>query len=248
MTERTGSTHRSLPWLRLFVEAVLIVGSILLALALDAWWDRVQEDRRRAELVEQLRQDFETTRARLAESIALADTVIAQLQGFLAAAHAPQPIPMDSLRFLASGVGRGIGFEPALSAYRSAVATGELRLIQGAQLIEAFVEFDEAMNGFDLHRRITADLFYLGATFELRKRLGMHAVLTRPPEELPAAFRLSETGYRALIREPDVFATMATVLTANRNIRDELGAADAAAQRILDGLRDHASRRDRSRP
>ena len=32
-----------IPWLRVFVEGVVIVGSILLALALDTWWDGVQE-------------------------------------------------------------------------------------------------------------------------------------------------------------------------------------------------------------
>jgi len=29
---------RQIPWLRVFVEGVVIVGSILLALAADAWW------------------------------------------------------------------------------------------------------------------------------------------------------------------------------------------------------------------
>jgi hypothetical protein len=31
---------RQIPWLRVFVEGVVIVASILLAFALDAWWDR----------------------------------------------------------------------------------------------------------------------------------------------------------------------------------------------------------------
>ncbi len=35
-----------IPWLRVFVEGVVIVGSILLALGLDAWWDGVQERQR----------------------------------------------------------------------------------------------------------------------------------------------------------------------------------------------------------
>ncbi len=32
-----------IPWLRVFVEGVVIVGSILLAFGIDAWWDGVQE-------------------------------------------------------------------------------------------------------------------------------------------------------------------------------------------------------------
>ncbi len=37
-----GST-RQIPWLRVFVEGVVIVGSILLAFGLQAWWDGRQE-------------------------------------------------------------------------------------------------------------------------------------------------------------------------------------------------------------
>ena len=33
-----------IPWLRVGVEGVVIVGSILLALALQAWWDGAQEN------------------------------------------------------------------------------------------------------------------------------------------------------------------------------------------------------------
>ncbi len=36
------SATKQIPWLRIFLEGVVIVGSILLALALQAWWDGVQ--------------------------------------------------------------------------------------------------------------------------------------------------------------------------------------------------------------
>lgn len=42
---------KNIPWLRVFVEGGVIVGSILLAFSLDAWWDR---QNREAELGEQL--------------------------------------------------------------------------------------------------------------------------------------------------------------------------------------------------
>ncbi len=32
-----------IPWLRVFVEGVVIVGSILLAFGSEAWWDESQE-------------------------------------------------------------------------------------------------------------------------------------------------------------------------------------------------------------
>jgi len=35
-----------IPWLGVFVEGVVIVGSILLAFGIDAWWDGRQERER----------------------------------------------------------------------------------------------------------------------------------------------------------------------------------------------------------
>ncbi len=35
-----------IPWPRVFVEGVVIVGSVLLAFGIEAWWDGVQEAER----------------------------------------------------------------------------------------------------------------------------------------------------------------------------------------------------------
>ena len=37
------SRAKQIPWMRVLVEGMVIVVSILLALALDAWWDGVKE-------------------------------------------------------------------------------------------------------------------------------------------------------------------------------------------------------------
>ena len=47
-----------IPWLRIAVEGVLIVVSILLAFGIDAWWDRNRDDDARRELVAALRAEF----------------------------------------------------------------------------------------------------------------------------------------------------------------------------------------------
>jgi len=44
-----------IPWRRIGVEAVVVVASILLALAGDAWWDGVQERTEERVLLETLR-------------------------------------------------------------------------------------------------------------------------------------------------------------------------------------------------
>ncbi len=48
-----------IPWLRVFVEGVVIVGSILLAFGLQAWWDGVQERIEEREIIERLISDVQ---------------------------------------------------------------------------------------------------------------------------------------------------------------------------------------------
>ena len=53
--------NQPIPWLRLGAESVAIVGSILLAFAIDAWWDaRVERTEEQAHLMA-LQDQFERT-------------------------------------------------------------------------------------------------------------------------------------------------------------------------------------------
>ncbi len=61
------SDEQKVPWLRLGLEAVAIVGSILLAFAIDAWWDAATEEQRERELLESLLDDFRRSKDDLAE-------------------------------------------------------------------------------------------------------------------------------------------------------------------------------------
>ena len=58
-----------IPWLRVFVEGVVIVASILLAFGLQAWWEGVQE-----------REEERATLERLAAEFGVVDSVLGQWQ------------------------------------------------------------------------------------------------------------------------------------------------------------------------
>ncbi len=53
----TQAFHK-VPWLRVFVEGAVIVGSILLAFGIDAWWEERQERKEERVALEALRQEF----------------------------------------------------------------------------------------------------------------------------------------------------------------------------------------------
>jgi len=52
------SNNQAIPWARLSAEAAAIVLSILVAFAIDAWWDRSQEERQLVATLETLEAEF----------------------------------------------------------------------------------------------------------------------------------------------------------------------------------------------
>ena len=52
------NTNQKIPWARLAVESAAIVGSILIAFAIDAWWEKQQEQRDERTYLTSLRQEL----------------------------------------------------------------------------------------------------------------------------------------------------------------------------------------------
>ena len=55
---------QEIPWSRFAAEAIVIVGSILLAFAIDAWWNERQSDRQKIEYLDRLEAAFEENQRR----------------------------------------------------------------------------------------------------------------------------------------------------------------------------------------
>ena len=227
---------QDIPWKRLSVEAAAIVASILLAFAIDAWWDGVQDSRQQAKLVTALKLDFETTQTRLDTSIEYADSLISRTDKFLQAANSGKLIPLDSLRYLGGGAFKKIDFEPALSAYEGAVATGKLGLIESPKLLEAITQFIQALDSYELHDRITADIHYLGPVWDLRREIGSLSALFDDPGAVPIRLQLTETESRQLYSSRLVTAAIEAVATANKSIVSNLRQMNEATTRILSEL------------
>ena len=61
------TANNNIPWKRLSVEAVAIVGSILLAFAIDAWWQERIEESREREILIALLDDFRNSMVNIEE-------------------------------------------------------------------------------------------------------------------------------------------------------------------------------------
>lgn len=224
------------PWAQFGFESVLIIVSILVAFSIDAWWDNRRAAHQKEELVSALVLDFETTRSMLAESIATSSDLNDRTAGFLTAVGKKEPATLESLRQLISGAFVKIDFEPSLSAFESAIATGKIELLDSPTLLKSITEFHQAVDYYELHDRIAADIFYLGPIWELRREVGSLRILFRDPVTYPERFRRSDEEYQKFFARPIVYAAIEVMLTAQRNSTNGLLKMDEAAGKILTEL------------
>jgi hypothetical protein len=141
-------------WSRIFAEGVAIVVSILLAFAIQAWWDDRSEDRLRKDTIEGLLDDFRANQLyatglrsfqQRAES---GNTLLVQaLDG---ADPGTEVVVSDSL--LVAAISAPL-FPPARATLDEILATGRLGLIRNQNLREAltaWLQVLERVNGHEM--------------------------------------------------------------------------------------------------
>jgi pimeloyl-ACP methyl ester carboxylesterase len=120
-----------IPWARIVAEGVAIVGSILLAFALDAWWDRRAERRDELETLTRLAEEFDRSAEILAATQAFQDSVIRASEALLEliGPGAEPGVPTDSVGRLIYGSIRRGTFTPVSGVLGSVLSSGRLRII-----------------------------------------------------------------------------------------------------------------------
>ena len=123
-----------LPWKRLITEGAVIVASILLAFAIDAWWDEHKKNDDILEILTLVEFETKTNLTNLAISIASHEEILKAIR----VAHDEQSI--------ANVIGDAVidveVFEPTSDALRTLVATGMLGSIDDVDLRIALITFD----------------------------------------------------------------------------------------------------------
>ena len=118
-------------------EVVAIVGSILLAFAIDAAWESAREDRQAEELLISLRVEFQAERAEVSrhgERWAEVRAATTRLLEALGDDAAPAPAVADTLlqRFMTPTT-----FDPAQGALQALISSGDIDLIENRELRNA---------------------------------------------------------------------------------------------------------------
>ena len=122
--------NRQVPWLRVLVEGVVIVLSILLAFGIDAWWDRQIDRREETESLDALRSDFLGTVEELNRTAVLHRGRLAAASTLLSTPEAAlRALGPDSLGYLVSRSGWRTTIDPPVATLSGLIASGQLSLI-----------------------------------------------------------------------------------------------------------------------
>jgi hypothetical protein len=117
-------------------EAAVVVGSILVAFALDAWWDDSVERRQTAEIVASLEAEFEANRETLRRDSATVEDYVQAAQRLLHAAAAP-PADRPSLESMGSDLWKTLSWRTSnlkTAALDAAISAGRLESIEPVSL------------------------------------------------------------------------------------------------------------------
>lgn len=111
----------------LLVQGVAVVLSILLAFAIDAWWDAHKERQRQQELLLELREEFESNRPGLESRVTLARRMLEGTGRFLELLDTPSPAQVVAVPHAeVFAVLGGPTYEPVMNALDAAIASGEI--------------------------------------------------------------------------------------------------------------------------
>ncbi len=158
---------RQIPWLRVFVEGVVIVGSILLAFGIEAWWDGVQEREEEQILLADFVEEFEANRTSLdfttnrhREKAATLRTLIRE------AGPSAEGIASDSLNSLASAALLTQLFDSHRGVMERALSGNGLAVIEDSDLRTQLAGFWNRSTNYFANQEFLLSSFSSAVVFE----------------------------------------------------------------------------------
>ena len=135
-----------IPWAKVAIEAAAIVGSILLAFAIDAWWEDSQSEQQEAQILEALLEDLVTKRDRLESQRTRISKIRASANSLLqASAEGNDSLDSRSIDNLIGDI--CVINQPASWSFpllRSIVEGGQLVVISNIELRTMLVDWHES--------------------------------------------------------------------------------------------------------
>ena len=145
----SSQSLRTLPWLRIVVEGVAIVTSILLAFGIDAWWDESQERAEERRVLIDLSAEFEVNRRLLQLAIEDHKRILANAERLLAVETRHDDSTTSGLSSAAALIFMTHDtFHPKSGELDGLLASGKLDLISDVRLRALLAEWPRTVAEF----------------------------------------------------------------------------------------------------
>jgi hypothetical protein len=127
------SETQSIPWKRIAVETVAIVGSILLAFAIDAWWQNRTERIVEINYLQALQDDLLRSLEYLSEDEAVQKRQVEYLESLLST-NRDTPYSDELRRWIDDGLFDVGTYQPQISALRDLESSGQTKIIRNPEI------------------------------------------------------------------------------------------------------------------
>jgi hypothetical protein len=203
---------KQIPWLRVFVEGVVIVASILLAFGIEAWWDGRQEAEERSQLLSTMRESVQLNRASLEENIEGSESAQARTRRFIEMEN-PElaAVSTDTALSLLTSLNRPNTRQASRGPLSRLLDSGRLSLISEPSIIAALDQWLVQVTELEERARNLAEVELAVLT-----ALGPHEAFrmrnTVERESLPPTMDLRP------IHDDDAVISAANVMLFERNV------------------------------
>jgi hypothetical protein len=208
-------------------EIAIVTAGILLAFALDAWWDSRATAEHEQIHLRALASDMRQNVAALDTLVSMEERITENSQALLSIAARLPTEPTQAVRPLIEQVFNSSRYEPVLGAYEALINSGGLTLIRDEKLRAGLAEFAASVRG--QYAEHWSDEHYFTFAREYGGRMLLNAQGTD-------ALR-SEGEFRRMLAEPRFVEHVAMRYYSERDMTRKYRALLGKAQALLEQLR-----------
>ena len=126
--------NQKIPWFRLAAEGVVIIGSILIAFTIDAWWEERLEREDEQSYLTSLHQEFSHVRELADTAVTLRSEVLSTNERLIGQIQGDARAPDETLFYWLSLASMPLDLEPPRAVFADLVSSGGTMLIRSDQL------------------------------------------------------------------------------------------------------------------
>lgn len=147
--------NREIPWHRIFAEGAAIIVSILLAFAIQAWWDNQQDREAEENALRNLRNDFVATRTELADRIGSLEYARHQFQEFQSTSLEDlERLPQLAAEEMLAALSTASTFDPFLGTLDAMAADGRLALVRDINVRDLLSKWTHTVNDLEEEKEV----------------------------------------------------------------------------------------------